>query len=127
MSPPSLRAFVPEVAQHLGLPPVAVDWSGYDAVSPILEEMRREGAIVLLKLDGGRGERAKRPYTTFASSASLGEDPIRIDARTVEDALAHMIVEYAMRCWDFRVACPKCGYILRGITEPRCPECGERI
>ena len=21
----------------------------------------------------------------------------------------------------------KCGYILRGITEPRCPECGERI
>jgi len=23
--------------------------------------------------------------------------------------------------------CRKCGYILRGITEPRCPECGERI
>ncbi len=21
--------------------------------------------------------------------------------------------------------CRKCGYILRGITEPRCPECGE--
>jgi hypothetical protein len=24
-------------------------------------------------------------------------------------------------------SCRKCGYILRGITEPRCPECGERI
>ncbi len=23
--------------------------------------------------------------------------------------------------------CRKCGYILRGITELRCPECGERI
>lgn len=23
--------------------------------------------------------------------------------------------------------CRKCGYILRGISEPRCPECGEKI
>jgi len=23
--------------------------------------------------------------------------------------------------------CRKCGYILKGITEPRCSECGERI
>jgi hypothetical protein len=23
--------------------------------------------------------------------------------------------------------CRKCGHILRGLTEPRCPECGERI
>ena len=23
--------------------------------------------------------------------------------------------------------CRKCHHILRGITEPRCPECGERI
>jgi len=23
--------------------------------------------------------------------------------------------------------CRKCGYILKGITEPRCPECGEKI
>jgi len=23
--------------------------------------------------------------------------------------------------------CRRCGYVLRGLTEPRCPECGERI
>jgi hypothetical protein len=23
--------------------------------------------------------------------------------------------------------CPKCDYILKGLSEPRCPECGERI
>ena len=28
---------------------------------------------------------------------------------------------------DRETLCRKCGYILRGISEPRCPECGERI
>ena len=28
---------------------------------------------------------------------------------------------------DRETRCRKCGYILRGISEPRCPECGERI
>ena len=28
---------------------------------------------------------------------------------------------------DHETRCRKCGYILKGITEPRCPECGERI
>ncbi|MHC4442524.1 MAG: hypothetical protein ACYTF1_24085 [Planctomycetota bacterium] len=28
---------------------------------------------------------------------------------------------------DGETRCRKCQYILRGISEPRCPECGERI
>lgn len=28
---------------------------------------------------------------------------------------------------DNETRCRACGYILRGITEPRCSECGERI
>ena len=28
---------------------------------------------------------------------------------------------------DGETHCRKCGYVLRGISEPRCPECGERI
>ena len=28
---------------------------------------------------------------------------------------------------DADCRCRKCGYILRGISEPRCPECGERV
>jgi high-affinity Fe2+/Pb2+ permease len=28
---------------------------------------------------------------------------------------------------DRETHCRKCRYILRGISEPRCPECGERI
>lgn len=29
--------------------------------------------------------------------------------------------------YDGETRCRKCHHILRGITEPRCPECGERI
>ncbi|UCG12348.1 MAG: hypothetical protein JSU72_17920 [Deltaproteobacteria bacterium] len=29
--------------------------------------------------------------------------------------------------WDGETRCRKCGYILKGIPEPRCSECGERI
>ena len=28
---------------------------------------------------------------------------------------------------DNETRCRKCQYILKGISEPRCPECGERI
>ncbi len=28
---------------------------------------------------------------------------------------------------DNETRCRKCGYILKGISEPRCSECGERI
>ena len=28
---------------------------------------------------------------------------------------------------DGETRCRACGYILRGLSEPRCPECGERI
>jgi hypothetical protein len=28
---------------------------------------------------------------------------------------------------DTEARCRNCGYILHGITEPRCPQCGERI
>lgn len=28
---------------------------------------------------------------------------------------------------DGELHCRRCGYILRGLSEPRCPECGEQI
>jgi hypothetical protein len=31
------------------------------------------------------------------------------------------------RDYERETLCRKCGYILRGIPEPRCSECGERI
>ena len=34
---------------------------------------------------------------------------------------------YGPKPIDPETRCRKCGYILRGIPEPRCSECGERI
>ena len=34
---------------------------------------------------------------------------------------------YGPANFDGETRCRKCGYILKGISEPRCPECGERI
>ena len=44
-----------------------------------------------------------------------------------------VLTVYGLLTWycgpltDSETRCRKCGYILRGISEPRCPECGERI
>ena len=44
------------------------------------------------------------------------------------------VLAYGLLSWRFgpsqrdrELRCRKCSYILRGLTEPRCPECGEGI
>ncbi len=44
---------------------------------------------------------------------------------TVATVLAHMLTPKERL--DGETRCRKCGYILKGLTEPRCSECGERI
>ncbi|GMU24136.1 MAG: hypothetical protein AMXMBFR13_42130 [Phycisphaerae bacterium] len=39
--------------------------------------------------------------------------------------LTHMSTSADIELSETR--CRRCGYILRGISEPRCPECGEKI
>ena len=41
--------------------------------------------------------------------------------------VASAIVARMPRQPDDECRCRKCKYILRGMTEPRCPECGEQI
>ena len=43
----------------------------------------------------------------------------------VATVLAHMLTPRETK--DGHTRCGKCGYILKGLTEPRCSECGERI
>ena len=38
-----------------------------------------------------------------------------------------MLTSWRTTEYDVETRCRKCAYILRGITEPRCPECGEGI
>ncbi len=43
----------------------------------------------------------------------------------VATVLAHVLTPREPK--DGHTRCGKCGYILKGLTEPRCSECGERI
>jgi hypothetical protein len=95
------KQLVPEIASQLGTPRVGPDWSGVDAVLPLLEKMKAEGAVLVFKLDGERGPDDNGAYTAIASGAPLGEDFIRVDADTLEDALAYVIVRYAGKRWGY--------------------------
>jgi hypothetical protein len=41
--------------------------------------------------------------------------------------LTFALFRYRHEWNDGHLHCLKCGYILKGLSEPRCPECGERI
>lgn len=71
-------------------------WSGVDALLPLLERMRAEGTVVLLKLDG---ERKHHPYTVVASGVRLGEDFFRTDSASLEEGLAQLVAWYGARFW----------------------------
>lgn len=92
------RTRVTQIARDLGFE-LADDWAGVDAVMPLLDRMRAEGAVVLIKLDGERSEGDNGPYTAAMMGAALVDHACRIDAHFMEDAIAYIIVEYARVKW----------------------------
>lgn len=74
--------------------PLPTEIHGVDLFLPLLERMRVEGAVFLLKLDGERtGPDDAGPYTVAVSQGRCRE-PIRMDADHLEDALAYAVVTY---------------------------------
>jgi len=66
---------------------------------------------------------AQRPWC-FLISAMLYGAPPAVIALAVFGLSGHLA---SRRMNQKETRCRRCGYILRGITEPRCPECGEKI
>lgn len=59
-----------------------------------------------------------------------GPGPVLLGASLVASGLAvalYVGLSTSQGSRDRETRCRNCGYILRGISEPRCPECGERI
>jgi hypothetical protein len=87
------------VFASLGLPTPPLPISGVDVFLPLLERMKQEGAVVLLKWDG---ERSTNHYTALASKAK-DEEFFRLDGPSAEAVLSSVVVNYARRYWG----CPK--------------------
>ncbi|WP_437604623.1 hypothetical protein WMF20_25670 [Sorangium sp. So ce834] len=95
------RVLISSLARYLGLGTIPAQWQGIDAVLPLLERMRGDGAVVLIKLDGGRDLVEGDPYTVIASGGPLKGDYIRAEMSSLERGVAKVIIEYARRCWGF--------------------------
>ena len=74
-----------------------------DTCIPYLEKMKSEGATVLVKFDGQRGQADNGPFTSAVRGGLLNDDFIRIDADSLAEAVAYIVVEYARRCWRFSI------------------------
>ncbi|MBK8252955.1 MAG: hypothetical protein IPK82_09830 [Polyangiaceae bacterium] len=96
-----LRRLVPIVMGKIGSPAISDSWSGIDALLPLLERIRSEGGVVIIKFDGERNNDEGDFYTAAIVGQQMNGESIRIDAPTLEDALAFVIVAYARRFWNF--------------------------
>lgn len=96
----SLKARAAQVVQEVGLATVPTNWSGCDAVWAVFEEMSKEGATVVIKIDGQRTHPEDNGrYTVLVSGGPLGEDFFRLDTPVLEDGLAKAILFYAEKRW----------------------------
>ena len=100
-----MKTFSPQnvasIAQYMKLGQPPSEWKGVDAVWALLERMKRDGAVVLIKLDGQRTKADDTSqYTVVVSGPPLGERLIRTDATTIEEALCHAIGNYAESVWE---------------------------
>ena len=91
------NALIQQVARARGIN-LPDEWSGLSSVLPLLEEIRSDGAIVVIKLDGT--PQASQPYVVIVTSGPLHEDYVKSAAPDLEQALGSAIVNYARRCWQ---------------------------
>jgi len=79
-----------QICAELDIPVEDDPISGVDVFVPLLERIRAEGGVVLLKWDGPR---ERQQYT-----AMLGGQ--RADGPTIETAIVRALVNYAKEQWD---------------------------
>lgn len=90
-SHPSLQASLAELMADQGTT-IPREWTGVDSVMALLDTLRGEQGAVMLKWDGARSP--NRHYTVVARGGRLGTEVSRKDARTLEEALTTVLLEY---------------------------------
>ncbi|GHO47809.1 hypothetical protein [Ktedonospora formicarum] len=88
------------IAEKLEITIPVQGWKRVEFLLPFLEQMRQEGAIVLIKFDGEKSKvYGTEPYTVSVIGAFMGEDFFRIDSFSLEEALIHTITHYTQVKW----------------------------
>lgn len=93
-----LRAELAKLALFQGID-LAEDWQGIDALVPLIEIVRQDGAVFSLKFSGQA--RAKDPYSVIIVGGMLQEDHIYMGGDVIDVIVASALVNYARRFWNF--------------------------
>jgi hypothetical protein len=88
------------LARNLPIPEV---WGGLEMFVSLLDDIRQDRALFLLKLIPQPNAETNAPYVASVAGGLLwdGGAPIVVGDDMMERALARAILEYARRCWHF--------------------------
>jgi len=93
-----LRQQVRQIATSRGVA-LAEDWRGVDCLLPLLEKVRLDGTVVVLKLTGVG--RTPEPYMALFTGGTLQQDFVRVTGTVLDEVVARALVNYARRVWKF--------------------------
>lgn len=86
-----------ELIKKLGYSAKKDEIKGIDCFFPCLERIKKDSAVIIIKLDG---EREDNVYTFLVSGKKLGSsESIRMDTSDLEGGLAYICTEYARIAW----------------------------
>lgn len=89
-----------DISKSLGKTLIPIDWQGIDSVIELIEEMKSDGAVIIIKFDGERKKDVDNgSYTFIVTGKPLNDESIRIDTASIEHGLSFIIGEYAKMVW----------------------------
>ncbi len=94
------RDGIAEMMKSAGIADIGNDWLGCDVVWPVLEQMRADGAVILLNFLGVDGY---QPYSVNVVGEIMEGQFITQEATNLEDCLASSIEDFAQRFWGMNM------------------------
>ncbi|WP_294609424.1 hypothetical protein [uncultured Gilliamella sp.] len=97
------KQYISNLATSLEICDLHEDWSGIDAILPIIEKIKKEKSVFIIEFDGKRdGVNDNGTYTIFIMGDHLLEKDIliRTDAYDLNEGLCYVIGTYADIFWQ---------------------------
>lgn len=93
------KTLVVEMANDLGIKMSKDNLKGIDCFLPLLNRMKEDASVVIIKIDG---EREEDIYTLLISGNKLGQGVlIRSETFDLEGGLSYICIEYAKKVWGW--------------------------